>query len=634
MMAKLIPREGGVIRYDPAAASLKRALQPRAALQPTRGSAAGRAQPGAGVAKTCLSVAGVLRRNLLCRAHLQKKITGSHNPAETNQRGTGDRETKGAAASRRGRAGVNPERYRGGSGAPHRLEQEQHSNTRDKTLGTQPPLRGLRAGPVAAWSWPRTGAFSRAVSGGETSRATLRQREPVSASSISITACRQGPAKEAAKFPRTEAPPLPPGRALPPAAPGHGSPRGRGGAGRGGSRRGRAGTRRPELSVVLRAGGAAAARLGARVPHGRSRPAPRGTLPGAGRARRPPPLPRGLPVPWLTHRPSTTSGFVSTLSAPAARSFPAGAGISRGLRLREPFHLATDGFVYLFTSPSRAESRSWPGRGRRLERDRDCRNSAARHRVWGAVRGDSKLSGGRKGDETRTARLESHGRQRRRTESHARWCAVPGGGEATPRIPARRPALCPAAARRNARPCAGFFFLNKQRSPFPARATRPVSLRGSLCPGSAPSRCKPGAGQTKEGLHFQPRFPNGQRGSERERFLPQTCSRAPSSWVWKYISGGRGFSPPSPRRPCFRHRPRRQRQPPSPAVPPSPRSLSCPPRFPKHQEPPAPAQAGTPGPRAGPAREGRVGGRSSILHELSILILTTFQRVCAGKTEP
>lgn len=113
-MAKLIPREGGVIRHDPAAASRKRPLQPRAALQPTRGSAAGRAQPGAGVAKTCLSVAGVLRRNLLCRAHLQKKITGSHNPAETNQRGAGDRETKGAAASRRGRAGVNPERYGGG----------------------------------------------------------------------------------------------------------------------------------------------------------------------------------------------------------------------------------------------------------------------------------------------------------------------------------------------------------------------------------------------------------------------------------------------------------------------------------------------------------------------------------------
>lgn len=218
--------------------------------------------------------------------------------------------------------------------------------------------------------------------------------------------------------------------------------------------------------------------------------------------------------------------------------------------------------------------------------------------------------------------------------------AMPGGAPCQaagrrPRVsrPAARLFVLPQRAEMRAH-VPDFFFFNKQRSTFPARATRPVSLRGSLCPGSAPSRCKPGAGQTKEGLHFQPRFLNGQRGSERERFLLQTCSRAPSSWVWKYISGGRGFSPPSPRRPCFRHRPRRQRQPPSPAVPPSPRSLSCPPRFPKHQEPPAPAQAGTPGPRAGPAREGRVGGRSSILHELSILILTTFQRVCAGKTEP
>lgn len=36
--------------------------------------------------------------------------THSHDSAETNHRGTGDRATKGAPASHRGRAGVNPER--------------------------------------------------------------------------------------------------------------------------------------------------------------------------------------------------------------------------------------------------------------------------------------------------------------------------------------------------------------------------------------------------------------------------------------------------------------------------------------------------------------------------------------------
>lgn len=47
VMAKLIPWEGVVIKLDPAAASRKRALYSRAAEQPTRGSASGRAQPGA-----------------------------------------------------------------------------------------------------------------------------------------------------------------------------------------------------------------------------------------------------------------------------------------------------------------------------------------------------------------------------------------------------------------------------------------------------------------------------------------------------------------------------------------------------------------------------------------------------------
>lgn len=97
--------------------------------------------------------------------------------------------------------------------------------------------------------------------------------EPVSTSSISTTACRQEPGKEEVKFPRTDGSsccrdePCPPGAAGRAARPGQGGklPRGRD-AGDPRSRAGVPGWAGPELSVVLRAGRAPAARIGAGVP--------------------------------------------------------------------------------------------------------------------------------------------------------------------------------------------------------------------------------------------------------------------------------------------------------------------------------------------------------------------------------
>lgn len=552
MMAKLIPREGGVIKHDPAAASRKRTLQPRAVEQPTRASAAGRAQPGAGVAKTRLSIAGVPRRHRPCRAHVKKHIATTQQEQTKGEPGTG--RPKGlprpAAA-----APVSVRSHTGGSGAalsrlPARwLEWRQRLNTRDKALGPQPPLRSLRAG---ARAWPRAGAVrGGGIQAGDASEAGALSQPPPSLS----PPAGEGRGRRPRRSGGGKAVPA----ARPPAAPAEAVPTGSRGCR---CRGGRAGPRRPELSVVLRTGGASAARCGAHIPRGRSGPALCGPVTGAGSEPTPWPL-------WLTQRFSTTSRFVSALSAPTARSFPAGASISRGLRLREPFRLATDGFVYLFTSTSRAESKSWPGRRGRLERG--WRVPTAGIQQLGSKSGGQRqqqLSGGGKG--TKPERRGGEGTVANGTEPRP----VPGPA------PVRRP--------RAARPVAWLFvmpqhaemrahvpgFFKQATEPFRARATRPVSLRDSLCPESAPSRCKRGAGQVKV---YVPSLAS-QMGKGRAKGS-DSCSKPPPAHTHFLVGARNTFQgrsqflapPASPGRPCFRHPP--SRQPPRPAALPSPHLL-------------------------------------------------------------
>lgn len=116
---------------------------------------------------------------------------------------------------------------------------------------------------------------------------------------------------------------------------------------------------------------------------------------------------------------------------------------------------------------------------------------------------------------------------------------------------------------------------------------------------------------------MQPRFPNGERESERKRFPLQTSSRPPHGSGSENTFRGRWrfLAPFSLASPCFRLRPTQHWQPPSPAA----LALLLP-----------NASEDTPRPRAGPVREGELRGNSSILHEL---FLTTFQRVCAIKQE-
>lgn len=402
-----MPREGEVIKPDPAAASRKKALRPRAAcprLCCREGSA--RSCRLQRVAKACLSIAGVPRRSLQCRAHLQNTQLV---PRRSKPKGDGaTKELPRSAAA----ASVSTRRGTGGSGTalarfpPRRMEQVQHPYTWDKALGTQPPLRALRKKGRASDS-PDP---NRDRGDGETSQAVLRRREPVSFSSVFITACRKASRQEPPKSPRTKGSPSCPAErclrepraALPRPGPGRKLP----GAGRDGAGRAGPGSpRRPELSVVLRA-------RSWRLPGQEGPGQPHSVRAAAWCGGK---LPWGLPRPYRSHTalPHLTVCFHAQLTN--SQVYSGGCRNSRGLRLREPIHLSTDGFVYLFTSTSRDENRSWPG----LERDRDCKNSAARHHVWGWPRG-KQLSGEERGQNPNG----TAGKARPPTAPNCQWCPV------------------------------------------------------------------------------------------------------------------------------------------------------------------------------------------------------------------
>lgn len=195
-----------------------------------------------------------------------------------------------------------------------------------------------------------------------------------------------------------------------------------------------------------------------------------------------PSYPAGYRVPSLRRRSSTSSRFVSTLSAATARSFPAGAGISRGLRLRAPVDLATDGFGYLFTSSSRAESASWPGRGRRG-------TGTAGIQQLGTKPGGGRGENSRLGEERGHSPNGAAGKARPPTAANGerypvlrrapRWARRRGGD---PGQPGPSPGSLSCRSALKCVPlCRGFF--KQAREPFPARVSRPVSPRGSLSPG-------------------------------------------------------------------------------------------------------------------------------------------------------
>lgn len=280
-----------------------------------------------------------------------------------------------------------------------------------QTPGTKPSGRIPRSGSKGQ-ARARTGTLSQVPGGGEESQAALRLVPPPSSSPS------QAPGEAAAKSWRREIP-VPPAR--------------RAEAGRSSGRDAGCGPgppRLPELSVVLRTGGAAAApRRCPRGCRGRSHPAACGALSGTGRALTPghPAGCRGLS---RTDSPATASRTISMLSAPPARSFPAGACISRCSRLREPVPFVQQEFGWLFTTTSRAESRSWPRQGQRLERDGDCGNSAAPHQVWGG--GGESTVRERKEEKIRPARP---GRQR----SPAPFTAPERAAGGSPTHPGRAP---------------------------------------------------------------------------------------------------------------------------------------------------------------------------------------------------
>lgn len=145
---------------------------------------------------------------------------------------------------------------------------------------------------------------------------------------------------------------------------------------------------------------------------------------------------------WLTHRSSTASRFISTLSSPGlfrqVPEFPR----FKAQRARS----SVNRWICLFCLHPLPRTRTGPGQSWREIGTAGIQQLDTKSEVG---RGESS-SLGRKGDKTRTARLERHGRQRRRTASGVRSCVMPragpGGRETTPRRPALRPALCPDAA--------------------------------------------------------------------------------------------------------------------------------------------------------------------------------------------
>lgn len=206
--------------------------------------------------------------------------------------------------------------------------------------------------------------------------------------------------------------------------------------------------------MVLRAGGAAAARRGAGGPaaagagiaplpvSGTGRPLTSGHLAGC----------RG---PCRTDSPATASRTVFMLSSPTARSSPAGAGISRCLRLREPVRFVWQQISLVVCSQPLPRPRAGPGlgkgkgwRGTETAVIQQLRNKSGAVAAKAAVRE-------RKG--------EKHDRRDRKSGAANR--AVSG---AWPR-PVPRTALDRAAGGSPAsRPGAGLFVL-PQRAVMPAR---------------------------------------------------------------------------------------------------------------------------------------------------------------------
>lgn len=243
--------------------------------------------------------------------------THSHDSAETKQRGTGDRATKGAPASHRGRAGVNPERDGRERSSPVPLSAPpagagaipKHRGQSPRDAAPAPCSQGrARAakGPTQDWGFLPGGGWRRDEPGGASAAGA-----PLSLLPSSSPPAGKRRRREAAKSPRTKGSPCSPaepclpepraalsrpeqggklGRGRDAAVP---AQRVRGAGGPGGPGPGQPAP--PELSVVLRAGGAAAARLDARVPRRWG-----GLLAGRCLVRgesKHPQLPRGLPRP-------------------------------------------------------------------------------------------------------------------------------------------------------------------------------------------------------------------------------------------------------------------------------------------------------------------------------------------------
>lgn len=349
--------------------------------------------------------------------------------------------SKGSPGSHGGHAGVNPERNDTGEGQRLCPILNPSAGGRAKPKpDTKPAGTSPRSGPKGQVR-AGTATLSQVLGGGEARRAVLRQQEAVPTSFIFTVARRQSPGKEAVG----EAP-------VPPA------------------RHPKAGQPAPPGAVRGAEGGrgrsSPARRRWPRGCRGWNRPAPSVRHGQTSHFRPPRGLPRSLPYRQPCH--SLTDCFHAQL--PNSQVFSSGCRyfpLFEAQRAR-PVRLATDKLGCLFSTTSKAESRSWPRQGQRLERDRDRGNSAAPQQVWGG-RGESSCPGTERG-ETRSPRPEKRRSEQSRERRLAPACAAhragPGGGR-QPRIPAGRRALCPAAARCNAGPRAGAF----------KEATEPVPTR-------------------------------------------------------------------------------------------------------------------------------------------------------------
>lgn len=169
--------------------------------------------------------------------------------------------------------------------------------------------------------------------------------------------------------------------------------------------------------------------------------------------------PRGLPRSLAYRQPlySLTDCFHaqrtnSQVFSSGCRCFP----LFEAMRAR-PVCLATDELGCLFTTTSRAESRSGPGKGKAwrgtetvtIQQLRTESGAVAEKQLFGNGKGRNPIEAAGK-----VAQPTAPSRERYLAPHRARWS---GRQEAAPRIPAGHPALCPAAARFNAGPPAGAF---------------------------------------------------------------------------------------------------------------------------------------------------------------------------------